>query len=416
LSRGLNPFSPVVTDPLGRRNPSGAAITYGPAYLGTKYLGFTNLNVEYDASANSIYQAGIVSLQRRFTQGLSFTANYTFAKSLDDASDSGDVRFVNLNVRSPGYVNLGAPRSLDRSVSLFDIKHAFASTFLYDLPFGRGRRFLVKAPGAVESLIGGWSVSGVGRIQGGLPMVVVLRDDNGLGILNGNLRTIRPDLVPGVPLINPRWSRDCPIGQACEPYFNPAAFERPVKGTLGNAPRTFDQARGPTQRFLDLSLQKNFPLGKEGKRRLQLRVDAINAFNHPIFRLGRLEDAGEIFAAPNEATLTNAEYDAWAAAVAGRPARTTPAGAALMTQINNLVASNRIPGSQTLRPDFFHVPLPEGFFSMTANSFDLTTVQGLQLYRLRQAYTPDRWGFLAVDPGRSGYNPRFFQIALKLYF
>src|SRR5207247_5316759 len=120
-------------------------------------------------------------------------------------------------------------------------------------------------------------------------------------------------------------------------YFNPAAFERPVKGTLGNAPRTFDNARGPTQQFLDISLQKNFPLGEDGKRRLQLRVDAINAFNHPIFRIGRLEDAGEIFAAPNEAPLSNAEYDGWAAfASAPRPGRTTAAGAALMAQINAL--------------------------------------------------------------------------------
>ena len=53
---------------------------------------------------------------------------------------------------------------------------------------------------------------------------------------------------------------------------------------------------------------------------------------------------------------------------------------------------------------------------MNANSFDITTVQGLQLYRLRQAYTPDRWGYLDVTPGRSGYTPRFIQIALKLYF
>ena len=417
LSRGLNPFTPVVSDPLGRRNPSGALITFGPAYLGTKYMGFTNLNVEYNSSANSIYHGGIVSVQRRVSKGLTFTSNYTFAKSLDDASDSGDVRFVNLNVRSPGYVNLGASRKLDRSNSLFDIKHAFASTFIYDLPFGRGHSLLGNAPNVVDKVIGGWSLSGVGRIQGGLPMVVVLRDDNGLGILNGNLRTIRPDLVPGVTLINPRWDPSCPIGQNCEPYFNPAAFMRPIKGQLGTAPRTFDHARGPTQQFFDLALQKNFPLGKDGKRRLQLRVEATNVLNHPIFRIGRLEDAGEIFAAPNEAVLTNAEYDAWAAfAPTTRPARTTSDGAKKMGDINNIIIANRIAGTQTLRPDFFHVPVPEGFFSMNANSFDIGTLQGLQLYRLRQAYTPDRWGFLDITPGRSGYTPRYLQFALKFFF
>src|SRR6516162_11153679 len=98
------------------------------------------------------------------------------------------------------------------------------------------------------------------------------------------------------------------------------------------------------QQFLDLSLQKDFRFGEDRRRRLQFRVDAINAFNHPIFRIGRLEDAGEIFAAPNEAVLTNAEYDAWAAFSASRPARSTPAGAALMNSINNLIIGNRIPG------------------------------------------------------------------------
>jgi hypothetical protein len=87
-----------------------------------------------------------------------------------------------------------------------------------------------------------------------------------------------------------------------------------------------------------------------------------------------------------------------------------------MAQINQIITGNRIPGTQVLRKDFFHVPVPEGFFSMSANQFDLTTVQGIQLYRMRQAYTPDRWGFLSVAGGRSGYTPRFIQIALKLYF
>jgi hypothetical protein len=415
-SRGLDPLNPNINDPLGRRTPTGALVNFSPVYLGTKYLGFEGLNEVFNSSANSIRHAGTASLRRRHNQGLSYTVNYTFGKGLDDASDSGDVRFVNLNVRSIGHVNFGAPRSADRSVSLFDIKHAFSASFLWDLPFGRGRSLLSRAPGAVEHLVGGWSLSGIGRVQGGLPMVVFLRDDNRVGV-EGNVRAIRPDVAPGVPLINPRWSPSCPIQQNCEPYFNPAAFMRPLKGTLGNAPRSFDNARGPTQQFLDLSIQKNFPIGKEGKRRLQVRIDAINAFNHPIFRIGRLEDAGEIFAAPNEGLLTNAEYDAWRNFdPTNRPARTTAAGAALMTRINQTVINNRIPGTQSLRADFFSIRLPEGFHSLVANSIDITTPDGFRLYRMRQSYTPDRWGFLAVTPGRSGYTPRFIQFALKLYF
>jgi hypothetical protein len=412
---GVNPLN-TVNDPLGRRNPTGNSVAqFSQGYLGAKYLGFEGLSVMFDSSANSIRHAGTLSLRRRHTKGLSYVINYTFAKSLDDASDAGDVRFVNLNVRSSGHVNFGADRSLDRSVSTFDIKHHFSSSFLYDLPFGRGRRFLATTNRWANGLTAGWSMSGIGRIQGGIPMVVVLRDDNRLGVA-GNVRAIRPDLVGGVPLLNPRWSRSCPTGQDCEPYFNPAAFMRPAKGTLGNAPRTFDGARSPTQQFLDLSAQKNFALGHDGKRRLQFRVDLINALNHPVFRTGRLEDAGEIFALPNEGAVTNAEYDAWATAAAGRPARSSADGAAALAASNAILTSNRASGTQTLVRDFFRIPLPEGFYSMNANSFDITTPQGLKLYRLRQAYTGDRWGFLDVSPGRSGYTPRFVQFSVKFYF
>src|SRR4029453_17660304 len=127
----------------------------------------------------------------------------------------------------------GAPLSADWSVSTFDVKHAFSASFLYDLPFGRHQAWLSNPGRLVQGLVGGWTVSGVSRVQGGVPLVVVLRDDNRLGV-EGNPRAIRPDLVPGVPLRNPRFSWDCPIGPLCEPYFNPAAFMRPGKGALGN--------------------------------------------------------------------------------------------------------------------------------------------------------------------------------------
>jgi hypothetical protein len=64
---------------------------------------------------------------------------------------------------------------------------------------------------------------------------------------------------------------------------------------------------------------------------------------------------------------------------------------------------SRVPGTQVLPPDFFRVPVPEGFHSMDPNEFDITTAEGLKLYRLRQAYMPDRWGFLGA---RSPYTPR----------
>lgn len=409
LGLGLDPLSNVA-DPLGRRDPNGAIRQVSQGYLGAKYMGFEGLNVMLDSRASSRYHAGTVSLRRR-SGGLTYTANYTYGKSMDNASDSGGVRFTDFNaVRTNGHVMFGAPLEADWSVSTYDVKYAFSTSVLYDLPFGRNRRFMSNAGRFMNAVVGGWSLSGVGRIQGGVPLVVFLRDDNRLGI-EGNVRAIRPDLVPGVPLINPRWSRDCPVGQNCEPYFNPAAFMRPAKGTLGDAPRTLDDARWPTMHFLDLSIQKNFSFGSR-QRRLQLRVDAINALNHPVFKAGRDSDNGEIFALPAEGLLSLAQFNAWAD-FNSRPRAGTPAGDALRAAADQIVTSARLPGTTVLRADFFRMPVPEGFHSMDANEFDITTAEGLKLYRLRQAYTPDRWGYLGA---RSPYTPRFVQIAVKIYF
>jgi len=363
------------------------------------------------AAARAIH-AATISVRRAHFRGLSYTATYTYGKSMDNASDAGGVRFTDFNpIRTNGHIAFGAPLSSDWSTSTFDVRHAFSGSFLYDFPFGRSQRFLSDRGAFVNGLVGGWSMSGVGRIQGGTPLVVVLRDDNRLGV-EGNPRAIRPDLVPGVPLYNPLWSRSCPVGQACEPYFNPAAFMRPIKGELGDAPRTIDNARWPAQQFLDLSLQKNFALGEKGRRRLQLRIDAINVLNHPIFKFGRDSDNGEIFALPAEGLLTTAQYNAWAT-FNSKPLAGTAAGDALLAAANQIIVNGRLPGTQTLRADFFHIPVPQGFHSIDANAFDITTETGMKLYRLKQAYTPDRWGFLDA---RSPYTPRFIQIAVKVYF
>ena len=85
------------------------------------------LNVMLDSRATSQYHGITLSVRRRSGRGFSYTANYTYGKSMDNASDSGGVRFTDFNpVRTNGHIAFGAPLSSDWSVSTFDIKHAFA--------------------------------------------------------------------------------------------------------------------------------------------------------------------------------------------------------------------------------------------------------------------------------------------------
>ncbi|MCX6633307.1 MAG: hypothetical protein NTW28_37400, partial [Candidatus Solibacter sp.] len=205
------------------------------------------------------------------------------------------------------------------------------------------------------------------------------------------------------------WSRGCPTGNGCQPYVNPAAFSRPALGKLGTAPRTLDGVRGPVAQNLDVSVQKSFRLGESGKRRIQFRGDALNILNHPVFRVYPNNAGGTDFmGAPSTAALTAADYNTWATAT-NQPQSTTPAGTALLTQINaNVNAQKNAAG--VLPINFFAVKLPENFYGNAAASYDITTLNGFKLFRLRQAYNTS-FGDLYQRGGS-----RYIQLGLKIYF
>jgi hypothetical protein len=194
---------------------------------------------------------------------------------------------------------------------------------------------------------------------------------------------------------------------------------RPAKGSLGTAPRTLD-VRAPLQEYFDLSISKNFPFpfSKESKRRINFRVDFINVFNHPNFRFVNTGNTPPGFGtlpteltAENEtvggvtrpAVITTAEYNAWATFI-----RRTPSTAELAA-IRAMVNANRLP-SNALPLNFYNIRLPEGFATRVPNSFDITTLEGFKLYRLRQTYDANFGTLFAVN------NPRYIQFGIRIFF
>jgi hypothetical protein len=278
------------------------------------------------------------------------------------------------------------------------------------MPFGYGRRFLATSWKPLDYLVGGWTISGVFRLNSGLPAVTTLGDANQMGDLT---HTIRPDMVQGEPLVNPQYNRNCPIGNGCQPYLNPSAFLRPAFGQLGNAPRSLDGARGPWAQYFDGSIQKNFRLSESGKRRLQFRMDLLNALNHPVFRVlpnnaGNTDLTGNT---PSTAALTAADYDTWARAN-NQPLSATAAGMAQLNAVNAMVNGVRTPaGANGAVPnDFFHIALPHNFYGTQATAFDIRTLDGFRLFRMRQAYNTGFGDLYSFG------QPRYIQFGLKLYF
>ena len=462
-SNNINP-SGNVADPLGRTNLLGGGITTQVASLFSQYIGYDPLSKYFNANSRSIRHAGYIDFRRRMTRGLSLTANYTFAKSMDDSSDSSpDVRVLTSG-SVKGQVALGGSLQNDYALSAYDVKHAFSATFTYDLPFGKGRQFLKQAPWYVTGPLGGWSLSGVVRLVSGNPYQPFITDPNLLGGALFN-RVVRPDIVPGVPLRNPLWDPSCRVGpgvgtnsfNVCEPYLNPAAFKRPPKGQLGNAPRTLS-IREPSRQYFDLSIQKDFPMpwiGGEGRRRINFRVDALNVFNHPVFYWNSRGNtpfgfgtfptefngneciADLTIRSPNttncpggqrSSPLSPAEYDAWAA-LNGQPLSTTSAGAIIMGQIRQMVDNVRLParpgqpvGGGALPNDFFSVTVPQGFATTNPLTFDIRTLQGFQLWRLRNSYEANFGSLTSGQVGNSfgspnpGTSPRYIQFGIRLIF
>ena len=436
-SNGINPTGSV-TDPLGRRSLLGAALSVPIASLYSTYLGFDPLNKFYNAKSKSIRHAAYIDFRRRVGRGLSLTANYTFAKSIDDSSDaSPDVRVLTTgSVR--GQVSLGGTLQNDRGLSSFDVRHTFNSTFTYDLPFGKGRRFLKDAPWYVTGPLAGWTITGIFRVVGGNPYQPFLTDPNQLGGVLFN-RVVRPDIVSGVSLKNPLWNPKCRTGSSgnatgggCEPYLNPAAFMRPVKGQLGNAPRSLS-VRAPFKQYLDISVQKDFPMpfiGGEGKRKINFRVDGLNVLNHPNFAWNNLGNTPfGMGGFPTEITaesvggvaqpITLAEYNTWAT-FNGQPTATSGGvgpGNIIYDQIRANVNAVRLPPrpgstSGALPDNFFHVQLPQGFATANANSYDIRTLDGFKLYRVRGSYDGN-FGTLTTV---SGNNSRYLQFGIRLIF
>ncbi len=231
-----------------------------------------NITTRYDRSGNSIYHGLGVGFQKRFTRGLTFQGAYTWSKSIDDEASNYQGAGASDIFGAVPYQTVN--RRAERSLSVFDIPHKLNTAVSYQVPFAR------------KKLWGDWNISGLFMRSSGYPASTIAGNNGWFASRGGGNAldgfTLRPDRVPGVPVINPNW-RDSPFTQ---PYLNPAAFAIPGTETapaIGNASRTLPDARSPAITSFDASVFKNFRFTRDGKGYLQLRVDVINVANHPNF-------------------------------------------------------------------------------------------------------------------------------------
>jgi len=231
----------------------------------------------------STYNAVLVSLNHRFSNGLSFETRFTLAHSINDGSIGGG--------ESNGPENVNCQRC-DKGDSVTDVRDNFTTNAVYELPFGPGKAFL-NGSGALGKIVGGWALSGIGVFHTGHPLTVTMNlngTDNFL-LPDGNDQTTqRPDLIPGVPLYIPGGVHYVPGGNgATTSLLNPAAFQAPPLTSDGCPSAVpchfthFGTAPNGVARAINI-WQVDFALTKETKLTervgLEFAVQAFNIFNH----------------------------------------------------------------------------------------------------------------------------------------
>jgi len=154
-------------------------------------------------------------------------------------------------------------------LSTFDIPFVWQFSYTYDLPIGRNRAFLRDMPRWADAIVGGWKTNGIWRVANGRPLTFHLAD----GIALPTYGKQRPDLV-GTPK---RASHDI----VDQHFADTRVFQRTADYTLGNPPRSYGGLRTPWWFTTDLSIAKHFVVREE--MNFELRLEAQNAFNHPVF-------------------------------------------------------------------------------------------------------------------------------------
>ncbi len=225
--------------------------------------GFSEIQISTNIGESS-YHSFQAKIEKRYAQGFFLLNSFTWSKAMDNAPGhletyNGDNSRVNLQ-------NLASERGL----SSYDLRLNNVSAVIWDLPYGRGRRWGRGLPPVLNGLLGGWRTTLINNLRSGIPVNLIYSPPAAFQVFNGSPR---PNIS------GPVETEDRNIGQ----HFIRANISQPtdVRFPFGNAGRNIARTRGFAQ--ADFGLYKQFPLWREGSR-LEFRSEFFNLLNRTNFR------------------------------------------------------------------------------------------------------------------------------------
>jgi hypothetical protein len=242
LARGATFLTQQVTNPFAGLAPgtglNGATVQRQqllrpfPQFVGITVQGFTG--------GTSQYWGWQSSLQKRFSAGATFTVSHTWSKLME-----------RINFQNP------QDTELEKQIAENDVTHNVGINGSYELPFGRGRKYLSSAGAVINGILGGWAVNGLVRLQSGMP-------------------TTFPSNAEPVAGADP-----IPDDQTIDQWYTPGSFRTLAPFTLRRFSNRYGRLRNPPIRNFDLSAFKSFTITE--RVTVQFRAEFINAFNTPQF-------------------------------------------------------------------------------------------------------------------------------------
>ncbi len=241
--------------------------TVSPIQLLLPYPEYTSVSLANSGTGSSRYYGFYFRAQRRFSNGLSMLASYTWSRSMDNligVNTAGASQIASVAGPQNAY-NLNAERSL----STQDAPNRYTSAVTYELPFGHGKPFL-HASRVTDWFVGGWSANSIITIQSGFPLSITQTNNN--SIFGASHQR------PNASGVDPSTSGS--VDSRILDGLNPAAFNQAPAYTFGNISR-FINGRGPSLFDVDFSLFKSFTIRERVKA--QFRAEALNATNTVYF-------------------------------------------------------------------------------------------------------------------------------------
>lgn len=232
------------------------------------YPQYQNIGNSAPDIGNSTYHSLQMRLEKRFGAGGTITGSYTWAKLISDTDTLTSWLEAGKSISTvQNYNNL----RLEKSLASFNAAHRLVVSYVYDLPFGKGKRMLGSVQGAADKLISGWAVNGVTTLQSGFPLAFTTATN----LTNSYGGGSRPNVVtPNVTVPGSAQSR-------INGWFNTNAYQLPAAFTFGNESRTDPVLRGPGIANWDFSVVKRTALTEHVN--LDFRTEFINLFNRVQF-------------------------------------------------------------------------------------------------------------------------------------